>query len=62
MRHVLIESGHRIQAKEHPRPVIVTFSFFKDKEKVLKRYREKRKKLALKETGEAQRDATEGED
>ena len=48
-RRLSIERAHRIQAKETPRPVIVKFSFFKDKEKGLKRYREKGKEVAAKE-------------
>ena len=42
---ISIERAHRLQGTEKPRPVIVKFSFFKDKEKILKSYREKRKLL-----------------
>ena len=38
-----IERAHRIQGSEKPRPVIIKFSFYKDREKVLKTYRQKRK-------------------
>ena len=40
-----IERAHRIQGSEKPRPVIVKFSFYKDKERVLKAYRQKRKEV-----------------
>lgn len=43
---ISIERAHRIPGKEKPNPVIVKFSFFKDKEKVLKQYRLKRKEFA----------------
>ena len=36
---ILIERAHRLHSKMKPRPLIVKFSFFKDKENVLKRYR-----------------------
>ena len=58
---ISIERAHRIQAKETPRPVIVKFSFFKDKEKVLKQYREKRKQLAAKEAEKQVQGAEGGE-
>ena len=32
--NISIEREHRIQGTEKPRPVIVKFSFYKDKEKV----------------------------
>ena len=38
-----IERAHRLNSKTSPRPIIVKFSHFKDKELVLKNYREKRK-------------------
>ena len=40
---ISIERAYRIQGTEKPRRVIVKFSFYKDKEKVLKLHREKRK-------------------
>ena len=40
---ISIERAHRIQGSEKPRPVIIKFSFYKDREKVLKTYRQKRK-------------------
>ncbi|MEW8547208.1 MAG: hypothetical protein AB2693_27170 [Candidatus Thiodiazotropha sp.] len=41
--NIKIERAHRLSSKSSPRPVIVKFSHFKDKELVLKTYREKRK-------------------
>ena len=40
---ISIEKAHRIQGSEKPQPVIIKFSFHKDREKVLKTYRQKRK-------------------
>ena len=40
---VQIERAHRIPSKTSPRPVIVKFSFYKDRDKVLNAYRDKRK-------------------
>lgn len=40
---IQIERAHRISRKTSPRPVIVKFSFYKDRNKVLNAYREKRK-------------------
>ena len=37
------ERVHRLRSKSTPAPIIAKFSFFKDREKVLKAYREKRK-------------------
>lgn len=37
------ERVHRLNTKSSPAPIIVKFSFFKDREKVLKAYKEKRK-------------------
>ena len=55
-----IERAHRIQSTEKPRPIIVKFSFYKEKEKILKSYREKRK---LSNEREKEREgATEGSD
>ena len=39
---ISIERAHRLNTKSSPRPVIVKFSLFKDKDRVLKAYREKR--------------------
>ena len=39
---ISVERAHRINTKSSPRPVIVKFSLFKDKDRVLKAYREKR--------------------
>lgn len=41
-----IERAHRLPGKFKPRPLITKFSFYKDKDKVLGAYREKRKHLA----------------
>lgn len=41
---IQIERAHRIPSKTSPRPLIVKFSFYKDRDKVLKAYREKRKR------------------
>ena len=41
--NISIERAHKIQGTEKPRPVIVKFSFYKDKESVLKKYKQKRK-------------------
>ena len=38
-----IERAHRLPSKSTPRPIIAKFSFFKDKDKILKKYREKQK-------------------
>ena len=37
---VKIERAHRLPGKSHPRPLIVKFSYYKDKDRILKRYRE----------------------
>lgn len=37
---IRIERAHRLYSKNKPRPLIVKFSFYKDKETVLKKYRE----------------------
>ena len=39
---ISIERAHRIQGSEKPRPLIVKFSFYKDKDRALKTYRKKR--------------------
>lgn len=41
---ILIERAHRLNTKTTPRPIIVKFSLFKDRDKVLKSYRETRAK------------------
>ena len=41
--NIQIERAHRLPSRSNPRPVIVKFSHFKDKERVLKAYRDKRK-------------------
>lgn len=42
---ISIERAHRLNTRKSPRPVIVKFSHYKDKEKVLRTYREKVKEL-----------------
>ena len=41
--NIQIERTHRLPSRSNPRPVIVKFSHLKDKERVLKAYRDKRK-------------------
>lgn len=41
--NIQIERAHRLGGSSTPRPVIVKFSFFKDKEKILRTYRQKKK-------------------
>ena len=40
---ISIEQAHRIHGSQKPRPLILKFSFYKDKDRVLKSYRQKRK-------------------
>ena len=42
---IKIERAHRLPGNESPRPVIVKFSFFKDRDNVLQAYRNKRKEI-----------------
>ena len=42
-RQIKIERAHRMGSKSKPKPIIVKFSFFKDKDEVLKTYRQKQK-------------------
>ena len=54
-----IKRAYRIQSTERPRPIIAKFSFYKEKEKILKTYREKRKQCHERERereGEANSD------
>ena len=37
-----VESAHRIQSTDRPRPIIAYFRFYKENKKILKTYREKR--------------------
>ena len=48
---IQIERAHRIPSKTSPRPLIVKFSFYKDRDRVLKAYREKRKRQNEQSTG-----------
>ena len=41
---IQIERAHRIPSKTSPRPLIVQFSFYEDRDRVLKAYRENRKR------------------
>ncbi|MEW8107368.1 MAG: hypothetical protein AB2801_20365, partial [Candidatus Thiodiazotropha endolucinida] len=50
---IKIERAHRLSSKASPRPIIAKFSFFKDKESILKTYRQKRKDRVNTETTEA---------
>ncbi|KAH3736269.1 hypothetical protein DPMN_042832 [Dreissena polymorpha] len=47
------ERAHRLPGKNYPRPLIVKFSLFKDKERIIKRYREQRKSDREYETSDA---------
>lgn len=38
-----MERVHRLNTKSSPSPIIANFSFFKDRDRVLKSYRQKRK-------------------
>ena len=40
-RQTKIERAHRFGSKTTPKPIIVKFSFFKDRDEVLKTYRQK---------------------
>lgn len=42
---ISIERAHRLSSKEKPRPVIVKFSFYKDRDRVLKKYKQKKKDI-----------------
>ena len=42
-RQIRIERAHRLGSKTTPKPIIVKFSFFKDKDEILKTYRQKQK-------------------
>lgn len=57
---IQIERAHRLPAKTTPRPLIAKFSFYKDKDKVLKRYREIRKAERESELSGAQNDGADG--
>ena len=41
--NISIERAHRLPGKFKPRPIIVKFSFYKDRERILRRYREQTK-------------------
>lgn len=44
---IQIERAHRLGGSSTPRPIIVKFSFFKDKEKILRAYRQKKKAMRV---------------
>ena len=50
---IQIERAHRISSKTSPRPVIVKFSFYKDRERILNSYWEKRKQHNERQQAEA---------
>ena len=56
--NISFERAHRIPGTEKLRSVIVKFSFYKDKEKILKSYREKRKEFNERE---AERENAQGD-
>ena len=58
---IRVERAHRIRSKISPRPIIVKFSHYKDRDKVLKVYREKRKTQRNDQTVQADA-ATNGAD
>ena len=58
-----IERAHRLPSKSKPRPIIVKFPHFKDKDQVLKKYRAKRREQQEADDGpNGQGDNTEGGD
>ena len=54
--NIQIERAHRIPSKSSTRPIIVKFSFYKDREKILKTYREKRKQENEQQQAQASND------
>ena len=59
---IQIERAHRLRSKNSPRPVILKFSHYKDRDKVLKAYREKRKAQNNDNLQGAMADPSEGND
>ena len=58
---ITIERAHRLPGKSKPRPIIVKFSHFKDKDAVLRQYRVKRREQQEANVGQnAQGGDTEG--
>ena len=51
-----IERAHRLPSKSKPRPIIVNFSHFKDKDEVLRKYRAKSKERVESADGPNARD------
>lgn len=45
--NIQIERAHRLGGSSTPRPIIVKFSFFKDKEKILRAYRQEKKAMRV---------------
>ena len=56
---IKIERAHRLPSKSKPRPIIVKFSYFKDKDAVLRKYRAKRKERE--EAGDGQNAQGDGD-
>lgn len=60
---IRIERAHRLGgSKSVPRPIIVKFSFFKDKEKILRAYRQKKKAMRENRERQDQSDSAEQPD
>ena len=55
-RGIKTERAHRLPNKSSPRPIIVKFSFYKDRETVLRAYRQKRKGQYIEDTSGGQTD------
>ena len=60
--NVKTERAHRLPSKSKLRPIIVKFSHFKDKDHVLKMYREKRKERSEAAAGLQAENAEDGDD
>ena len=58
---VQIERAHRLSSKEKPRPVIVKFSFYKDRDKILKTYKQKKKQIREAENADIARNESGNE-
>ena len=60
---IRIERAHRLAgSKSVPKPIIVKFSFFKDKERVLRAYRQKKKAMRENRAGQDQTENPEQAD
>ena len=58
---VQIERAHRLSSKEKPRPVIVKFSFYKDRDEILKTYKQKKKQIREAENADTASNESENE-